>query len=68
MHVKWVLDTDVFNEWMNEEDYELDESKRVVCYRQRIYPRDEEVEPDLPIFLFLFVFHSSLGYSVFSFL
>ncbi|XP_039593648.1 SWI/SNF complex subunit SMARCC1 isoform X2 [Polypterus senegalus] len=25
---KWVLDTDSFNEWMNEEDYEVDENKK----------------------------------------
>ncbi|KAG9280073.1 SWI/SNF complex subunit SMARCC1-like [Astyanax mexicanus] len=42
VHVKWVLDTDMFNEWMNEEDYEVDDSKRSVSYRRRVYPRDEE--------------------------
>ncbi|GAA6083077.1 SWI/SNF complex subunit SMARCC1b isoform X1, partial [Tachysurus ichikawai] len=42
VHAKWVLDTDVFNEWMNEEDYEVDDSKRSVSYRRHIYPRDEE--------------------------
>ncbi|KAF5908104.1 SWI/SNF complex subunit SMARCC1-like, partial [Clarias magur] len=42
VHAKWLLDTDVFNEWMNEEDYEVDESKRGVVFRRRIYPRDEE--------------------------
>uniref|UniRef100_W5LBX2 SWI/SNF related BAF chromatin remodeling complex subunit C1b n=1 Tax=Astyanax mexicanus TaxID=7994 RepID=W5LBX2_ASTMX len=43
VHVKWVLDTDMFNEWMNEEDYEVDDSKRSVSYRRRVYPRDEEL-------------------------
>ncbi|MGH0130718.1 UNVERIFIED_CONTAM: hypothetical protein FKN15_026566 [Acipenser sinensis] len=30
VHAKWVLDTDDFNEWMNEEDYEVDENKKSV--------------------------------------
>ncbi|KAG7316851.1 hypothetical protein KOW79_019149 [Hemibagrus wyckioides] len=42
VHAKWVLDTDMFNEWMNEEDYEVDDIKRSVSYQRRIYPRDEE--------------------------
>lgn len=43
VHVKWVLDTDAFNEWMNEEDYEVDENKKPVSFRQRIFPKEEEV-------------------------
>uniref|UniRef100_A0A7N6A1X9 SWI/SNF related, matrix associated, actin dependent regulator of chromatin subfamily c member 2 n=1 Tax=Anabas testudineus TaxID=64144 RepID=A0A7N6A1X9_ANATE len=43
VHVKWVLDTDAFNEWMNEEDYEVDENKKPVNFRQRIFPKEEEV-------------------------
>uniref|UniRef100_A0A3B4DGK8 SWI/SNF related BAF chromatin remodeling complex subunit C1b n=1 Tax=Pygocentrus nattereri TaxID=42514 RepID=A0A3B4DGK8_PYGNA len=43
VHAKWVLDTDTYNEWMNEEDYEVDDSKRSMSYRRRIYPQDEEV-------------------------
>lgn len=48
MHAKWILDTDVFNEWMNEEDYEVDENKKPVSYRQHIPIRTvtEEVEYD----------------------
>ncbi|KAL7830767.1 hypothetical protein SRHO_G00318940 [Serrasalmus rhombeus] len=42
VHAKWVLDTDTYNEWMNEEDYEVDDSKRSMSYRRRIYPQDEE--------------------------
>ncbi|XP_076865603.1 SWI/SNF complex subunit SMARCC1b isoform X2 [Brachyhypopomus gauderio] len=38
VHTRWVLDTDVFNEWMNEEDYDVDESRR----GRRVYLRDEE--------------------------
>uniref|UniRef100_A0A8C7XHD0 SWI/SNF related BAF chromatin remodeling complex subunit C2 n=1 Tax=Oryzias sinensis TaxID=183150 RepID=A0A8C7XHD0_9TELE len=44
VHAKWVLDTDAFNEWMNEEDYEVDENKKPVNSRQRIYPKEEEVD------------------------
>ncbi|XP_066483518.1 SWI/SNF complex subunit SMARCC1 [Tiliqua scincoides] len=42
VHAKWILDTDVFNEWMNEEDYEVDENKKPVSFRQRIYMKNEE--------------------------
>uniref|UniRef100_A0A8C9ZAP2 SWI/SNF related, matrix associated, actin dependent regulator of chromatin subfamily c member 2 n=1 Tax=Sander lucioperca TaxID=283035 RepID=A0A8C9ZAP2_SANLU len=42
VHAKWVLDTDAFNEWMNEEDYEVDENKKPVSFRQRIFPKEEE--------------------------
>ncbi|XP_051948886.1 SWI/SNF complex subunit SMARCC1b isoform X2 [Xyrauchen texanus] len=37
VHAKWVLDTDTFNEWMNEEDYEIDENGNSVSFRRRIY-------------------------------
>ncbi|XP_060104226.1 SWI/SNF complex subunit SMARCC1 [Heteronotia binoei] len=42
VHAKWILDTDIFNEWMNEEDYEVDENKKAVSFRQRIYMKNEE--------------------------
>ncbi|ERE75481.1 SWI/SNF complex subunit SMARCC1-like protein, partial [Cricetulus griseus] len=42
VHVKWILDTDVFNEWMNEEDYEVDENRKPVSFRQRISTKNEE--------------------------
>ncbi|XP_017308523.1 SWI/SNF complex subunit SMARCC1 [Ictalurus punctatus] len=42
VHTKWVLDTDAFNEWMNEEDYEVDENRKPVNFRQRIFPKEEE--------------------------
>ncbi|XP_057196285.1 SWI/SNF complex subunit SMARCC1 isoform X3 [Triplophysa rosa] len=41
VHAKWVMDTDDFNEWMNEEDYEVDENKKPVSFRQRIFPGEE---------------------------
>ncbi|XP_013924714.1 PREDICTED: SWI/SNF complex subunit SMARCC1 [Thamnophis sirtalis] len=42
VYARWILDMDVFNEWMNEEDYEVDENKKPVSFRQRIYLRNEE--------------------------
>uniref|UniRef100_A0A8C2YWT0 SWI/SNF related, matrix associated, actin dependent regulator of chromatin subfamily c member 2 n=1 Tax=Cyclopterus lumpus TaxID=8103 RepID=A0A8C2YWT0_CYCLU len=42
VHAKWVLDTDAFNEWMNEEDYEVDDNKKPVSFRQKIFPKEEE--------------------------
>ncbi|TNN02852.1 hypothetical protein fugu_010339 [Takifugu bimaculatus] len=42
VHAKWVLDTDAFNEWMNEEDYEVDDNKKPVSFRLRIFPKEEE--------------------------
>uniref|UniRef100_A0A8C8BYA4 SWI/SNF related, matrix associated, actin dependent regulator of chromatin, subfamily c, member 1a n=1 Tax=Oncorhynchus tshawytscha TaxID=74940 RepID=A0A8C8BYA4_ONCTS len=49
VHAKWVLDTDAFNEWMNEEDYEVDENKKTVSFRQRIFPKEEEVGQTLEV-------------------
>lgn len=43
VHAKWVLDTDAFNEWMNEEDYEVDENKKPACFRRRLFVKEEEV-------------------------
>lgn len=43
VHAGWVLDTDVFNEWMNEEDYSVNERCIPVNPRQRINLRDEQV-------------------------
>ncbi|CAK6949564.1 SWI/SNF complex subunit SMARCC1b [Scomber scombrus] len=42
VHSGWVLDTDVFNEWMNEEDYCVDERNVPVILRQRIHLRDDQ--------------------------
>lgn len=53
MHAKWVLDTDAFNEWMNEEDYEVDENKKTVSFRQRIFPKEEEVGQTLGCVLWI---------------
>uniref|UniRef100_W5MI09 Chromo domain-containing protein n=1 Tax=Lepisosteus oculatus TaxID=7918 RepID=W5MI09_LEPOC len=45
VHAKWILDLDSFNEWMNEEDYEVGEGPR----RKRISAKtltDEVSPPD----------------------
>nr|XP_013795103.1 PREDICTED: SWI/SNF complex subunit SMARCC2 [Apteryx mantelli mantelli] len=36
VHAKWILDTDTFNEWMNEEDYEVTDEKSPVSRRKKI--------------------------------
>uniref|UniRef100_A0A8C5WD76 SWI/SNF related, matrix associated, actin dependent regulator of chromatin subfamily c member 1 n=1 Tax=Leptobrachium leishanense TaxID=445787 RepID=A0A8C5WD76_9ANUR len=48
VHAKWILDMDLFNEWMNEEDYEVDESKKATNFRQRISLKNEEVSEPAP--------------------
>uniref|UniRef100_A0A673KSS5 SWI/SNF complex subunit SMARCC1-like n=1 Tax=Sinocyclocheilus rhinocerous TaxID=307959 RepID=A0A673KSS5_9TELE len=46
VHTKWVLDTDTYNEWMNEEDYEIDENGNRMSSRRRIYQSTEEQKPE----------------------
>ncbi|XP_054462680.1 SWI/SNF complex subunit SMARCC1b [Anoplopoma fimbria] len=48
VHVGWVLDTDVFNEWMNEEDYYVDERNVPIIFRQRIHLRDDQDSKSTP--------------------
>uniref|UniRef100_A0A8D3DDK6 SWI/SNF related BAF chromatin remodeling complex subunit C1b n=1 Tax=Scophthalmus maximus TaxID=52904 RepID=A0A8D3DDK6_SCOMX len=38
----WVLDTDVFNEWMNEEDYCVDERNVPIILRRRIHLQEDQ--------------------------
>uniref|UniRef100_A0A8C2JGF3 SWI/SNF related, matrix associated, actin dependent regulator of chromatin, subfamily c, member 1b n=1 Tax=Cyprinus carpio TaxID=7962 RepID=A0A8C2JGF3_CYPCA len=45
VHTKWVFDTDTYNEWMNEEDYEIDENGNRMSFRRRIYQSTEEQKP-----------------------
>ncbi|KAM4540071.1 SWI/SNF complex subunit SMARCC1b [Odontesthes bonariensis] len=42
VHAGWVLDTDVFNEWMNEEDYCVNERNVPVILRRRIHLQDDQ--------------------------
>ncbi|XP_033831366.1 SWI/SNF complex subunit SMARCC1b isoform X2 [Periophthalmus magnuspinnatus] len=42
VHATWVLDTDSFNEWMNEEDYCVDERNVPVIFRHRLPLRNED--------------------------
>ncbi|KAM8990452.1 SWI/SNF complex subunit SMARCC2 isoform 1-T1 [Ara ararauna] len=49
VHAKWILDTDTFNEWMNEEDYEVMDEKGPGARRKRISAKtltDEVNSPD----------------------
>uniref|UniRef100_A0A8C8SN38 SWI/SNF related, matrix associated, actin dependent regulator of chromatin subfamily c member 2 n=1 Tax=Pelusios castaneus TaxID=367368 RepID=A0A8C8SN38_9SAUR len=49
VHAKWILDTDTFNEWMNEEDYEVTDEKNPVSRRKKISAKtltDEVNSPD----------------------
>lgn len=48
VHARWVLDTDIFNEWMNEEDYCLDERNVPIILRQRIYLQDDQDSKSTP--------------------
>ncbi|XP_054873884.1 SWI/SNF complex subunit SMARCC1b isoform X2 [Amphiprion ocellaris] len=48
VHAGWVLDTDVFNEWMNEEDYCVDERNLPVILRQRIHLQDDQDSKSTP--------------------
>ncbi|KAG7499859.1 SWI/SNF complex subunit SMARCC1-like [Solea senegalensis] len=48
VHASWVLDTDVFNEWMNEEDYWVDEGNLPLIFRQRILLQDAQDAKSTP--------------------
>ncbi|XP_034561413.1 SWI/SNF complex subunit SMARCC1b isoform X2 [Notolabrus celidotus] len=49
VHAGWVLDTDVFNEWMTEEDYCVDERNVPVILRRRIHLRDDQESKSTPV-------------------
>ncbi|XP_047240787.1 SWI/SNF complex subunit SMARCC1b isoform X2 [Girardinichthys multiradiatus] len=44
----WVLDTDVFNEWMNEEDYCVNERNVPLILRQRIHLQEDQDSGSIP--------------------
>ncbi|XP_075447444.1 SWI/SNF complex subunit SMARCC2 isoform X13 [Ascaphus truei] len=49
VHAKWILDTDTFNEWMNEEDYEVNDERSPVTRRKKISAKtlmDEVSSPE----------------------
>ncbi|XP_068603020.1 SWI/SNF complex subunit SMARCC1b [Brachionichthys hirsutus] len=48
VHAGWILDTDVFNEWMNEEDYCVDERNVPIILRRRIHLRDNQDSKSSP--------------------
>lgn len=45
VHAGWVLDSDSFNEWTNEEDYCVDERNVPVIFRHRIPVKDQDSTP-----------------------
>ncbi|KAM6900017.1 SWI/SNF complex subunit SMARCC1b [Xenentodon cancila] len=42
VHAGWVLDADIFNEWMNEEDYYVNERNVPVVLRRRIHLQEDQ--------------------------
>ena len=49
VHAKWILDTDTFNEWMNEEDYEVNDDKSPVSRRKKISAKTLTDEVKIPL-------------------
>ncbi|KAM6959181.1 SWI/SNF complex subunit SMARCC1b [Aplochiton taeniatus] len=49
VHAGWVLDTAVYHEWMNEEDYAVDERCNPVILRPRIRLREEQDRKSTPL-------------------
>uniref|UniRef100_A0A674DG92 SWI/SNF related BAF chromatin remodeling complex subunit C1b n=1 Tax=Salmo trutta TaxID=8032 RepID=A0A674DG92_SALTR len=42
VHAGWVLDTEVYNEWMNEEDYLVDDRNVPLILRRRVHVTDQQ--------------------------
>ncbi|XP_061598629.1 SWI/SNF complex subunit SMARCC1b isoform X2 [Cololabis saira] len=42
VHAGWVLDADIFNEWMNEEDYHVNERNVPVVLRRQIHLQEDQ--------------------------
>ncbi|XP_028316401.1 SWI/SNF complex subunit SMARCC1b [Gouania willdenowi] len=49
VHAGWVLDSDIFNEWMNEEDYCVTERNVTVMLRRRIYSQEKQDQKSTPL-------------------
>ncbi|XP_061885440.1 SWI/SNF complex subunit SMARCC1-like isoform X2 [Entelurus aequoreus] len=49
VHAGWVLDTDDFNEWMNEEDYCVDDSNAPIVLRRRIRLQEDQDVKSTPL-------------------
>uniref|UniRef100_A0A8C7UWC4 SWI/SNF related BAF chromatin remodeling complex subunit C1b n=1 Tax=Oncorhynchus mykiss TaxID=8022 RepID=A0A8C7UWC4_ONCMY len=45
VHAGWVLDTEVYNEWMNEEDYLVDDRNVPLILRRRVHVTDQQFTP-----------------------
>ncbi|XP_053718249.1 SWI/SNF complex subunit SMARCC1b isoform X1 [Synchiropus splendidus] len=48
VHAGWVLDTDIYNEWMNEEDYCVNERNSQQMFRQRIFLQEHQETKSTP--------------------
>ncbi|CAB1320646.1 unnamed protein product [Coregonus sp. 'balchen'] len=49
VHAGWVLDTEVYNEWMNEEDYLVDDRKVPLILRRRVHVTDQQDRKFTPV-------------------
>lgn len=48
MTATWALDLEQYNEWMNEEDYEVDDSGQKKVHRYRLSVDDLDAQPAPP--------------------
>lgn len=48
MSATWALDLDQYNEWMNEEDYEVDENGQKKVHKYRLSVEDLMAQPSHP--------------------
>nr|XP_046183041.1 SWI/SNF complex subunit SMARCC1-like [Oncorhynchus gorbuscha] len=49
VHAGWVLDTEVYNEWMNEEDYLVDDRNVPLILRRRVHVTDQQDRKFTPL-------------------
>ncbi|KAL0962034.1 hypothetical protein UPYG_G00334890 [Umbra pygmaea] len=49
VHAGWVLDTKVYNEWMNEEDYLVDDRNVPLILRRRVHLTDQQDRKFTPV-------------------
>uniref|UniRef100_A0A8C7UP59 SWI/SNF related BAF chromatin remodeling complex subunit C1b n=1 Tax=Oncorhynchus mykiss TaxID=8022 RepID=A0A8C7UP59_ONCMY len=49
VHAGWVLDTEVYNEWMNEEDYLVDDRNVPLILRRRVHVTDQQDRKFTPV-------------------
>ncbi|KAJ3609080.1 hypothetical protein NHX12_023607 [Muraenolepis orangiensis] len=49
VHGRWVLDTELFNEWMKEEDYRVNERQAPIVFRQKLHLQEEQNQKLTPL-------------------